>query len=133
MARPAALNLKRMIRLGIRVLSLVLVAWSPDAGRLALTLRDENVCPWYCDTAIGVINADGTQLRLLDKAQTSEDVYLWAPAWAPDGARLAYTVTRGDECTYDRVPCGSDIAVVGVDGGPIELLISAGGFPSWRQ
>jgi Tol biopolymer transport system component len=109
------------------------VAWSPDAGRLALTLQDENACPWYCDTAIGVINADGTQLRLLDKAQTSEDVYLWAPAWAPDGARLAYTVSRGDECTYDRVPCGSDIAVVRVDGGPIELLISAGGFPSWRQ
>ena len=45
------------------------VTWSPDASRLALTLWDESVCPWYCDTAIGVLDADGTQLRVLDRAQ----------------------------------------------------------------
>ena len=109
------------------------VTWSPDGGRLALVLNDENACPWYCDTAIGVINADGTQFRVLDRAQTSNDIYLWAPAWSPDGAHLAYTVSRGDGCFYDHVPCGSDVSVVGVDGGPIEVLIPAGGFPSWRQ
>lgn len=108
------------------------VAWSPDAGRLALALDDENACPWYCDTAIGVINADGSDLRVLDRASTSNEVYLWTPAWSLDGTRLAYTVSRGDECAYDDVPCGSSIAVVGAEGGPIELLVSAGGFPSWR-
>jgi TolB protein len=110
------------------------VTWSPDASRLALVLRDEYACPWYCNTAIGVVNADGTQLRVLDKGQTSNEVYLWAPAWSPDGAYLAYTVSQGDECwLHDRVPCGSDIAVVGVDGGRIEHLISAGGFPAWLR
>jgi WD40 repeat protein len=109
------------------------LTWSPDASRLALILRDENACPWFCDTALGVVNADGTQLRVLDRAQTSNDVYLWAPAWSPDGSHLAYTLSRGIECTYQHVPCGSDITVVGVDGGAIEVLISAGGFPSWRQ
>jgi len=109
------------------------VTWSPDASRLALILRDEHACPWYCDTAVGVINANGTQLRLLDRAYAGNDAYLWAPAWSPDGGRLAYTTSRGSECTYDSVPCGSDVTVVGVDGGPSEVLIPGGGFPSWRQ
>lgn len=110
------------------------VTWSPDGGRLGLTLRDEYACPWYCDTAIGVINADGTQLKVLDSAHTGNDLYLWAPAWSPDGAYLAYTVSRGDDCFMDdRVLCGSDIAAVRVDGGLIERLIATGGSPSWRQ
>jgi Periplasmic component of the Tol biopolymer transport system len=66
------------------------VAWSPDAKRLALALNNENACPWYCDTALGVVNADGSDLKVLDKAHTcfldsscrANEAYIWgAPEW----------------------------------------------------
>ena len=108
------------------------VAWSPDGGRLALTLWDEHACPWYCDMAIGVVNADGTQLKVLDRARTSDDVYFWTPpAWSPDGVSLVYTVSRGDSCYLHHVAC-NEIAVVDVASGPVGRLLSPGAYPSWR-
>jgi hypothetical protein len=105
-------------------------------GRLtaetALTLNDEDACPWYCDTAIGVINADGTQLRVLDRVRTSDQVYFWTPpAWSPDGVFLAYTVSRGDECYLHHVTC-NEIAVVDVASGQVGRLLSSAAYPSWR-
>ncbi len=46
------------------------VTWSADSRMLALVLSDENACPWYCDTAIAVVSADATNLKLLDRART---------------------------------------------------------------
>ena len=110
------------------------VTWSPDGSRLGLSLFDEDACPWYCDTAIGIVNSDGTHLRVLDRARTSEETYLWAPAWSPDGTRLAYTVSRGDSCWADyRIPCGSDIAAAGVGDGQVNLLMPVAGTPTWRK
>jgi hypothetical protein len=108
---------------------------------LALTLSDESQCPWYCDTAVGVTNADGTQLRVLDKAYTcfggcgaAESYVLGAPEWLGDSGRLAYSITRGGECYVDdRVPCGTDVLVANAAGTEINLLIRSGGFPSWRR
>jgi Tol biopolymer transport system component len=108
------------------------VAWSPDGRRLALALMDENVCPWYCDTAIGVAEADATQLRVLATAEAGRGRYLFWPAWSPDGARIAFTLSEGDDAGYDAVNAGSDILVVSAGGGKSEVLVSGGGLLSWR-
>ena len=118
------------------------VTWSPDGGRLALTLRDENACPWWCDTAIGIVNVDAVVLKVLDRVQTcfgspcgADEAYIWgAPEWVDNGSRVAYTVSRGGICFSDnRVPCETDIAIAGVDDGRIEFMMRVAGLPSWRQ
>jgi len=127
---------------GLKILAMSLgsysaeaVTWSPDSRMLALVLSDENACPWYCDTAIAVVSADATNLKLLDRARTLEDVYIWGtPVWSPDGTSVAYTITKGDECfLYEQVPCGTEVAAARVDDGAKILLVPNGGFPSWRR
>jgi hypothetical protein len=119
--------------------SVMELAWSPDAGRLAVTLRDESACPWYCDTAAGFIDADGTNLTVLDRAHTcfgrscdAESYIQGAPEWTPDGTGIVYTVSTGD-CYDERATCGTDIRIAGVDGKSLGLLMQGAGFPSWRK
>jgi TolB protein len=58
-------------------------AWSPDGRRIAFTGgRDGNA-------GIYVINADGTEQRLLMPAAAS---YFSSPAWSPNGEKIAFTI-----------------------------------------
>jgi hypothetical protein len=109
------------------------VAWSPDGSRLALALLNEDVCPWYCDTAIGVVEADATQLRVLATGRTmfgtTGGTTVGTPTWSPDGAHIAYTVTD-ENSFHDDI--GADVLMVSVYHGESRILISGGGMPSWR-
>lgn len=128
---------------GLGTYSVAAASWSPDGRHFALSLENENACPWYCDTAIGIMNADGTQLKVLDKAHTcfldascrADEAYIWGmPEWTRDGSGVAYTLTRGGECYVDyQVPCGTDVMVAGVDDGRIDVLMPSAGFVSSRQ
>ena len=108
------------------------VRWSPDGSKLALRLTNENACPWYCDTGIGVINTDGTQLRVLAVARNAWETYFWTPPeWSADGAYLAYTISRGGDCYLHHVTC-NEIAVVDVVSGQTGRLLTPGAYPAWR-
>ena len=76
--------------------------WSPDGSRIALVE----------DTSLAVMDADGTDLRVL--------VPEWAGdlAWSPDGRRIAYA-TATDE-----------ISVVDADGGD-PVRVGRGTNPAW--
>ena len=108
------------------------VAWSSDGTRLALRLFDENACPWFCDTAIGVVNPDGTQLRILDRVRVvDQEYFLTRPEWYPDNRYLAYTISKGSSCYLHDLGC-NDLAVVEVSSGRVSRLLANGAYPSWR-
>ena len=71
--------------------------WSPDGRRILVVARPgpstvSLVFPSGLRRGIYVVNADGTGLRLL----TEELAYAAAPAWSPDGRRIAFDARRDD-------------------------------------
>jgi Tol biopolymer transport system component len=95
-------------------------AWSPDGQSIAVV-----GCTWawencYPDSAIAVVNTDGSGLREI--AQTGGYA---SPTWSPDGNWIAYGSTL---CSS----CGSSIRFVSVDGGVEGLLMDDGHSPAWR-
>ena len=78
--------------------------WSPDGTRIA-----------YLDNGIWVMNADGTNRRLLLLSSTR-------PAWSPDSTRIAYA-------TY--APGIGGIWVVNADGTNRQQLATSGVTPVW--
>lgn len=63
-----------------------------------------------------VMRPDGFGIRRVTRGTEVE----WAPAWSPDGQRIA----------FNRGPAG-DTYVVNADGSGLERLASSGGWPSW--
>ena len=87
-------------------------AWSPDGTRIAFaSTADHNgqTCFEECsDSAeIHVIGADGTGERRLTATTAGES----APAWSPDGRRIAYASDRG------LTDAGPEIFAMDPDGG----------------
>lgn len=71
-------------------------AWSPDRTRIAFVSLDRTTAG--SDTALYVIDVDGTHLR-----QLAERVYVYPPpVWSPDGTKLAYTSFSGWDATLGQ-------------------------------
>jgi WD40 repeat protein len=87
-------------------------AWSPDGTRIAFARVDRSRCvaDLFCPTDLYAMAPDGSgQTRLVSSANASDQ--LGAPAWSPDGTRIAYTRS----CCF-LGPNASGLYVVGVGG-----------------
>ena len=97
-------------------------SWSPDGTKIAVAMRLKYAANRDADTAIAVLNADGTHRQRLTQLQASASFLKRAanwvndvtPAWSPDGSTILYA-TRGAEGDFH-------LALVHLDGTP------AGGF-----
>jgi hypothetical protein len=95
-------------------------AWSPDGQSIAVV-----VCPYawdncYPDSAIAVVNADGSGLKAIAQAGSYA-----RPTWSPDGRWIAYgsSPCRG---------CQSSVRFAQADGGTEGLIVDDGHSPAWR-
>ena len=91
-------------------------AWSPDGARIAFSsVPDDQGGEIY------VMNADGTGVtRLTHLTGTPPNLYsATAPAWSPDGARIAFT---GTDWVFD-----SEIYTMNADGTGVTRLTDDGG------
>jgi len=88
-------------------------SWSPDGTHLAFTECQGDPC----QSALFVVNADGSGLRkLVDPFMPYE-----APTWFPDGSRLAF-VTHPAPCVKGEGTPPGHLEAVNVDGGAPQRL-----------
>jgi Tol biopolymer transport system component len=113
-----------------------LPAWSPDGRRLAFNwafgkLKQIRGEEWIEVGAIGVMDADGgnvRQLTQLKRPTTSEDS---EPVWSPDGRRIAFVRLNSTAQPQDR----QAVFVMNADGSGIRRVtpwsLDAGDHPDW--
>ncbi|MEW6400651.1 MAG: hypothetical protein AB1649_02565 [Chloroflexota bacterium] len=95
-------------------------AWSPDGKSLAFASRYTQ----NGSSQIFIVNADGSDLRLL----TDGDSNNYHPTWSPDGLRLAFRRNTSE--------FGTDLFVINVDGSEFNPLTFSDGvgtydYPEW--
>ena len=93
------------------------VAWSPDGSTIAFVRTDEGGLPR--GSALYVMNADGTDLRLLSTG-SEPNPQVTGIAWSPDSSTIAFTQDMGDE--GDPAPHRRVARVVNADGSGLRDL-----------
>lgn len=105
------------------------LAWSPDGQKLVVGLVRFHDCWDECDTAIGLINADGTGFTILRTVSWQRGEEISDPVWSPDGKLIAYTHRSrcsGGTC-YTH-----DVSFIGADGSARAAIVANAQMPSWR-
>jgi TolB protein len=88
------------------------IDWSPDGSKIAFASCQDSWMTWQSND-IYVINADGTDLKILTKPGPP---WYSGIAWSPDGARIAF-------CSDLDKPGGTyDIYVMNADGSNVQRL-----------
>jgi Tol biopolymer transport system component len=86
--------------------------WSPDGSRIAFSWY-QTTGPGACCSRIGIMNADGSGLRILATGSMQDS----EPDWSPDGRQLAFGIT---------LPMAlSQIGIINEDGTGLRTLGSA--------
>ena len=100
-------------------------SWSPDSKRIVFSVST--------NSAVWVVNADGTGLRALTPENRLEPhAFVFFSSWSPDGARIAFT--RDCCLSQSAEPRGSDLWLVNADGTGAHAVTSShqvSGLPRW--
>lgn len=100
-------------------------SWSPDGERLVFA-RAKRMGQEDVETSLNVLNADGSGERVLRREPPAETpVFLTAPAWSPDGERIAFT-----RITYGEEPEAA-VYVMDADGRHARMLVDEAVEPDW--
>ncbi|HEU0225051.1 MAG TPA: hypothetical protein VFR29_06415 [Steroidobacteraceae bacterium] len=100
-------------------------AWSPDGGRLAMTVSTRLGTFDYL-TQIGLGGANGSDLALLPTlaGTTLDGVSVGTPSWSPDGTMVAYTSCSDGMC---------HVVWIKADGSARGEIIRNGWDPDWQR
>ena len=93
--------------------------WSPDGSMIAFSVQD---CPYYCESRLDVMNADGSGARTL--AQTVGS----GSSWSPDGRTLSY-LEYGVVGNQARL----SLHYVRLDGSASGPIVVDGHSAAWRR
>jgi len=97
-------------------------AWAPDGTRLAVSSSSLG-CNRDCPSEIYAVDAsNGRATRITTQPRGDDRQFAEAPAWSPDGRRVAFVRTG---------PPGTSIRVVAAEGGGERDLIERGSWPAW--
>ena len=102
-------------------------AWSPDGALIAFTWADSANCviDVFCPVNVYTMAPDGSGKRnVTNRIEASHRA--GAPAWSPDGSKIAYWRSTGGWLT----PLTTGVAVTTRDGGSQRLLIASKGIGS---
>ena len=100
-------------------------SWSPD-GRQLVVARAKRIGEQDVESFLYVVNADGSGERALrHEPRRKTPVFLTAPAWSPDGKRIAFT-----RVTFDEEP-GAAVFVMDADGKRPRKLVDEALEPDW--
>jgi Tol biopolymer transport system component len=92
-------------------------SWSPDGTKLSVTIHPINA---PTQSSIGVMNADGTGLIIINTGVISSDYNETRTSWSPDGTRITYTDSK-------------TIKWVAANGSALGTIITNGWDADWKH